>query len=107
MICCGLSGLSGWRVDSGVKPGSSRGEASRRIRPRKSAGRTGLKLVAAAPIAWTCNPFCPGSGYGICALLLVACVVAWYEHLGRARRPQDEPDWESPLPKAMKVDVEI
>ncbi len=45
--------------------------------------------------------------YGLAALFFVACVVAWYEHLGRTQRREDEPDWESPLPKAMSVDVEL
>jgi len=46
-------------------------------------------------------------GCGLCGVLFVACVVAWYEHLGRERRWQDEPDWESPTPKAVSVDVEL
>ena len=46
-------------------------------------------------------------GYGLVTLFFAACVVAWWEHLGRERRDPEEPDWESPLPKAVKVDVEI
>ncbi len=45
--------------------------------------------------------------YGLAGLFFVACVVAWYEHLGRTQRRDEEADWESPLPKALSVDVEL
>jgi len=45
--------------------------------------------------------------YGLAGLFFVACVVAWYEHLGRAQRSDEEPDWESPLPKVLTIDVEL
>jgi hypothetical protein len=45
--------------------------------------------------------------YALGGLFFIACVVAWWEHLGRVGRPQDEPDWESPAPKAVTIDVEL
>jgi hypothetical protein len=45
--------------------------------------------------------------YGLAALLLLACVVAWYEHLGRTERRVDGDDWEAPPRRAVSVDVEL
>jgi hypothetical protein len=47
------------------------------------------------------------TAYGLAGLFFAGCVVAWWEHLGRERRRQDEPDWEAPDPKAISVDVSL
>ena len=47
------------------------------------------------------------TAYSLAGLFFVACVVAWYEHLGRSKRHSEDLDWESPLPKALTVDVEL
>ncbi len=43
---------------------------------------------------------------GLAALLSVACVVAWYEHLGRRQQRNDD-DWETPPRRAASVDIEL
>ncbi len=45
--------------------------------------------------------------YGLGTLFLAACVVAWWEHLGRESRRNEEPDWETPPRQAVSVDVEL
>jgi hypothetical protein len=45
--------------------------------------------------------------YSLAGLFFIACVVAWYEHLGRSRPRTMEADWDSPAPKALSVDIEI
>ena len=45
--------------------------------------------------------------YGLAGVFFAACVVAWYEHLGRTERRGPAHDWESPLPKALTVDVDL
>ena len=42
--------------------------------------------------------------YGLGTLLFGACVVAWWEHLGREGRRSEEPDWEEP-PRRAFVDA--
>jgi|GEM_PF-5620863 len=44
---------------------------------------------------------------GLATLLLVACVVAWYEHLDRTPGRIPDDDWETPPPRAASVDVEL
>ncbi len=44
---------------------------------------------------------------GLATLLLVACVVAWYEHLDRSPRHSPDDDWGTPLRRAVSVDVEL
>jgi hypothetical protein len=43
--------------------------------------------------------------YGLATLLFGACVVAWYEHLGRTQKRIDDDDWEAPPRRAASVDV--
>jgi hypothetical protein len=45
--------------------------------------------------------------YGLGTLFFGACVVAWWEHLGRDGQRAQEPDWETPPGKAASVDVEL
>jgi hypothetical protein len=45
--------------------------------------------------------------YGLGTLFFGACVVAWWEHLGREGRRAEDPDWDSPPRTATSVDVEL
>jgi hypothetical protein len=45
--------------------------------------------------------------YGLAGVFFAACVVAWYEHLGRAEGRHPVADWESPLPRALTVDIDL
>jgi hypothetical protein len=45
--------------------------------------------------------------YGLGALFFAACVVAWWEHLGREGRRAEEPDWEAAPRKLASVDVDL
>jgi hypothetical protein len=45
--------------------------------------------------------------YGLGALFLTACVVAWWEHLGRDGQRADEPDWEDAQRGLTRVDVDL
>ena len=45
--------------------------------------------------------------YALGTIFFVGCVVAWWEHLGRVRKPAQEIDWELPAPKAVSVDVSL
>jgi hypothetical protein len=51
------------------------------------------------------------TAYSLGGLFFIACVVAWYEHLGRSRPHGMEPDWEATAPRALplmlSVDIEI
>jgi hypothetical protein len=44
--------------------------------------------------------------FGLGALFFIACVVAWWEHLGRDGKAAEEPDWDL-QPKVVSVDVEL
>ena len=44
---------------------------------------------------------------GLGTLLFGACVVAWWEHLGRDVRQTAEPDWDAPAPPLASVDVDL
>ncbi len=45
--------------------------------------------------------------YGLGTLFFGACVVAWWEHLGRDVKRSEEPDWDAPPRQAASVDVEL
>lgn len=45
--------------------------------------------------------------YGLGALFFVACVVAWWEHLGRDGQRTEEPDWDAPPRPFAGVDVDL
>jgi hypothetical protein len=45
--------------------------------------------------------------YGLGTLFFGACVVAWWEHLGRGVKRTEEPDWDAPPRRVASVDVEL
>ena len=45
--------------------------------------------------------------YGLGTLFFTACVVAWWEHLGRDGQPSEEPDWDAPPRPLACVDVDL
>jgi hypothetical protein len=45
--------------------------------------------------------------YGLGTLFFAACVVAWWEHLGRDVKRTAEPDWDAPPRGVVSVDVEL
>ncbi len=45
--------------------------------------------------------------YGLGSLFFAACVVAWWEHLGRADKAGQEPDWDAAPRKMSSVDVDL
>jgi hypothetical protein len=45
--------------------------------------------------------------YGLGALFAAACVVAWWEHLGRDGRRAEEPGWDAPTRMRVSLDVDL
>jgi hypothetical protein len=45
--------------------------------------------------------------YGLGALFAAACVVAWWEHLGRDSRRAEEPGWDAPPRTRVSLDVDL
>jgi hypothetical protein len=45
--------------------------------------------------------------YGLGTLFFGACVVAWWEHLGRDAKRPEEPDWDTAPRRVASVDVEL
>jgi hypothetical protein len=45
--------------------------------------------------------------FGLGTLFFVACVVAWWEHLGREGQRAEEPGWDAPPGRLASVDVDL
>lgn len=93
-----LSGLRAARVQA--RPCRQRDGLGKHLRKRPQA------RVAAADSGLMQSLFF-WIAFGLGSLFFAACVVAWWEHLGRVGKRHEEPDWAAPPHKAASVDVEL
>jgi hypothetical protein len=73
--------------------------AAEPLRPAQAGAAAADSGLMQSLISWI--------AYGLGTLFFGACVVAWWEHLGRDVRRSEEPDWDAPPRPAVSVDVEL